>query len=148
MIHVMRLVRDTLIAGVGYLALAIPAFAISHTTPTPTPGPTGTIVTCPPGQFNALCNLRADNFGVLLGTIVTFAFVGAILIALAFLIYGGLKWIVSGGDKTAIEEARNHIVSAVVGLVIVFLVYFILNLIIYFFTGNNLFQITIPTLPK
>lgn len=100
------------------------------------------------GQFKPLCDLQAGNFGSTLGVIVTFAFVGAILIALAFLIWGGIKWITSGGDKTALEEARNHIVSAIVGLVIVFLVYFILNLVVFFFTGTNLFELQIPTLKK
>jgi len=40
-------------------------------------------------------------------------------VAVAFLIYGGIKWILSGGDKQAVESARNHIVAAIVGLVIV-----------------------------
>lgn len=106
------------------------------------------VVGCPPGQFKPLCDLNAGNLGSTLGILVTFAFVGAILIALAFLIWGGIKWITSGGDKTALEEARNHIVSAIVGLVIVFLVYFILNLVVFFFTGTNLFELQIPTLKK
>lgn len=112
-----------------------------------TPPPTAPVVVCPTGsQFNVLCTLTAANFGQTLGTLVTIAFVGAIIVALGFLIYGGLKWIVSGGDKTAIEEARNHIISAVVGLVIVFLVFFILNLVVYFFTGQSLISLKLPSL--
>lgn len=105
------------------------------------------VVTCPQGQFKALCEITGARFGETLGAVVTFAFILAIIIALAFLIYGGLKWIVSGGDKTALEEARNHIVAAIVGLVIIFLVYFILNLVITFFTGTGITDISIPTLP-
>lgn len=97
-------------------------------------------------QFEALCNLSADKLGPLISQLITFAFVIAIVIALAFLIWGGIKWITSGGDKTGVEEARNHVIAAVVGLIIVFLSYFILNLVVFFFTGNSLFQIEIPSL--
>lgn len=105
------------------------------------------VVNCPQGQFKALCEITGARFGETLGALVTFAFIFAIIVALAFLIYGGVKWMVSGGDKTALEEARNHIVAAIVGLVIVFLVYFILNLVVTFFTGTGITNINIPTLP-
>ncbi len=98
------------------------------------------------GQFKALCSLSATNIGVRISQLITFAFVMAIIIALAFLIWGGIKWITSGGDKSGVEEARNHVIAAVVGLIIVFLSYFILNLVVYFFTGASLFDIRIPTL--
>lgn len=107
-----------------------------------------TVVVCPEGQFKTLCQLSSSNFGRTIGTLVTFAFIAAIIIALIFLIWGGIKWITSGGDKTAVEEARNHIVAAIVGLVIVFLVYFILNLVVFFFTGTSIFNIKIPSLPQ
>ncbi len=98
------------------------------------------------GQFKNLCGLTGANFGNTFSQIITFAFVFAIIIALAFLIWGGVKWITSGGEKTGVDEARNHVVAAVVGLIIVFLSYFILNLVVFFFTGKGLNTITIPTL--
>lgn len=100
------------------------------------------------GQFSALCSLTAANIGQRISQVITFAFVIAIIIALAFLIWGGIKWITSGGEKTGVEEARNHVIAAVVGLIIVFLSYFILNLVVFFFTGENLFNIKIPTIGK
>lgn len=127
----------------SYFGLALPVFA---QVPTPTPVPGTQVVTCPSGQFENLCKLTTSDFGKVLGQLVTLAFIVAVVIALAFLIYGGIRWMVSGGDKTALEEARNHIVASVVGLVIVFLVYFVLNLIIQFFTGQSITNITIPTL--
>lgn len=104
------------------------------------------LVQCPPGQFNALCSLTADNFSNLLGNIINFAFIIAVLIALLFLIWGGIKWITSGGDKANVETARNHIIAAVIGLILVFLSYFILNIVVYVFTKQSLFNLTIPTL--
>ncbi len=104
------------------------------------------VIDCPQGTFNKLCNLSASNFGQLISTLITIAFIGATIIALAFLIYGGFKWIVSGGEKSALEEARNHIVASIIGLVIIFLSYFVLNLIVFFFTGQPLTNITFPTI--
>ena len=72
-------------------------------------------------------------------------FIVAVIVALGFLIYGGIKWIISGGDKAGVEAARNTIVAAVVGLVIVFLSYFILNIILGIF-GLSLGTLTLPTL--
>ena len=98
------------------------------------------------GQFNKLCNLTSNNFGNLIGAVITLLFVIAVIIALAFLVWGGLKWILSGGDKSAVEGARNTIVAAVVGLVIVFLAYFILNLVLTFFLGEGLSSLKIPNI--
>ncbi len=60
-------------------------------------------------------------------------FIAAILIALFYLIQGGIQWMVSGGDKQRVEQARLKLVYAIVGLVIVFLAFFLLNLIFGFF---------------
>ena len=80
--------------------------------------------------------------------VVSILFVIGIVVAIAFFIYGGIKWILSGGDKTAVESARNHIVSAVVGLVIVIAAFFILSTVIQLITGNafDLTNLCIPSL--
>lgn len=104
------------------------------------------IVECGSGPFAKICNLSGDKFSGVFGQILTFAFIIAIIIALAFLIWGGIKWVTSGGEKGGVEEARNHVIAAVVGLIIVFLSYFILNLVVYFFTGQSINNITIPQL--
>lgn len=103
---------------------------------------------CPPGAspFNKLCHLTAGGFGNIVGSVITILFIIAVIVALAFLIWGGIKWIISGGDKSAVESARNTIVAAVVGLIIVFLAYFILNIITNFFLGTNLTNFQLPQL--
>lgn len=126
----------------AFFSFAAPVAATSHT-PTPTPVITGTLIKCP-DQFNALCNLSTGNTGALVGQIINFAFLVAILIALAFLIYGGVKWITSGGDKADVEGARNHVIASVVGLIVVFLSYFIINLVVQFFTGKPLTELEFP----
>lgn len=42
------------------------------------------------------------------------------IIAFVFLLLGGIKWITSGGDKGNVEAARNQIVQALIGLIVVF----------------------------
>ena len=61
--------------------------------------------------------------------IITALFVIGVIVAVAFLIYGGIKWILSGGDKAAVDAARKHIVAAIIGLVIVAGAFFILNVV-------------------
>lgn len=64
---------------------------------------------------------------------VTFLLVGAALLSLAFLIWGGIAWITSGGDKTGVEAARKKVTFAILGLVVAFLGFFIINFIGAFF---------------
>jgi hypothetical protein len=66
---------------------------------------------------------------LLLHNIIILIFVIAALAFFFMFIIGGIQWITSGGDKTATESARGRITAALIGLVIVFLVYAILNLI-------------------
>ena len=73
-----------------------------------------------------------------LPAIITYLLIGATLLALAFIIFGGIKWITSGGDKTALEGARKMITYAIIGLVISFLAFFIINIIGNFFGVNLL----------
>lgn len=98
-------------------------------------------------QFAALCKLNADRFGELLGTGFTMLFILAALVALFYLLWGGFKWITSGGDSKSVDAARSHIIAAIIGLVIIFLSYFIINVVLYFFTGKTLQNITLPRLP-
>ena len=93
--------------------------------------------------------------GAIGGTVSEFTFAGivsaflrimlvaAALIFFFFLVWGGIEWILSGGDKTNTEKARNRITHALVGLVVVFAAWAIAQLVGTFF-GINIFQLTIP----
>ncbi len=101
---------------------------------------------CPPGQFANLCNLTFD--GALVGKLINILLVLAVILALIFLIWGGIRWIMSGGDKQKIEQARSAIIGAIVGLVLAFLSFLILNGVIFIITGQSSFgsALVIPTL--
>lgn len=95
--------------------------------------------------FDALCSLSGENLGQIVGAVVTFLLVIAVLIALFFLILGGIRWITSGGDKGKVESARNTIIAAIIGLVIAFLAFFILSVALQFF-GLSLQNLQLPTI--
>jgi len=86
--------------------------------------------------------------GLTIGSIVAggirLILVIAALVFFFILVIGGIRWIASGGDKTQTENARNQITAALVGLVIVFAAWAIVQLINTFF-GINIFELTIPS---
>ncbi len=118
------------------LLFAAPAFAGTPINPCPKDG----------SGLEKLCFPDPNALGNLVGTGFTLVIVIAVLLALGYLIWGGIKWVMSGGDKTALEEARNHIVAAVIGLVIIFMVYLVLNIILRFFIGKGISELQLPTL--
>lgn len=85
---------------------------------------------CPVNEWAGLCGLGFNN---VIGPLITTIFIIGVVVALLYLIWGGFKWITSGGDKGGVQAAREHIVAAIVGLVVIFLAYFIVNLVLSFF---------------
>jgi hypothetical protein len=104
-------------------------------------------LTSPGGYtFEPVAGMPGGGMGQLQRAIrwgVTALFIGATLLALAFLIMGGIQWIMSGGDKAAIESARKKIVWAVIGLIVTFGAYLVLNILGSFF-GLNLLSPDCP----
>ena len=60
------------------------------------------------------------NIPGLIGWGIQILFLVAGLVAFVYLLLGGIKWITSGGDKGAVEGARNQIIQALIGLIVVF----------------------------
>lgn len=69
--------------------------------------------------------------------VVNYMFIIAAFLAVAYLMYGGIKWITSRGDKIQVESARKHIVAAVIGLVIVAGSFFALNVVFRLLGAEN-----------
>lgn len=69
--------------------------------------------------------------------IVNLMFLIAAFLAVAYLMFGGIKWITSRGDKIAVEAARKHIVAAVIGLIIVAGSFFALNVVFRLLGAEN-----------
>ncbi|MFA6814363.1 MAG: hypothetical protein GX943_01500 [Candidatus Pacebacteria bacterium] len=74
----------------------------------------------------------ATNFGTMFSSILNVVMLVAAILVFAFLIFGGIQWITSGGDKNKAEEARNKITAAIIGLIIVAASYAVINLVVNF----------------
>lgn len=118
-----------------YPFLAFPAYAQASVDPCPRDLPVGIAKT--------LCALGGDQIATTIRNVVVLFIVLAVVIALLYLLYGGIKWITSKGEKTEVEAARNHIIAAVVGLIVVFLSIFILSIILAAF-NISFNQLEIP----
>jgi len=123
-------------SAIGFALSAVPVLADTSVSACPTTT-----------QFSLLCNLDAAHLQNIIGPAITFVFVIATIIALGYLIWGGIKWIISQGDKQGVEDARNHIIAAIIGLVLVFFSYLVINLVLGFFTnGATLNNLQLPHL--
>lgn len=47
------------------------------------------------------------------------------VLALLFIIFGGFRYIISLGNPESVEKARNTVLYAILGLIIIFLAYFL-----------------------
>lgn len=73
--------------------------------------------------------IKITDVGQLISAAVGTVLIIASLLAFLYLILGGIKWITSGGDKAGMEEARNKITHAIVGLIIVGAAWAIMSLV-------------------
>lgn len=94
------------------------------------------------GIAGSAANIEAGN---LVSGFLQLILTGAAIIFFFMLVIGGVKWIMSGGDKAHTEGARNQITAALVGLVIVFSAWAIASLVKAFF-GVDIFNLTIESI--
>ena len=64
-----------------------------------------------------------DNIILVINWIL--GFVG--LVAVVMLVYGGFTYVISGGDEQKLESAKNTIIYAVIGIVVVLLAFVIVR---------------------
>lgn len=127
-----------------YLSVATLTFAVSNNA---VQGSNSTVKLCPEGSmFDTLCKTTSADPQTLLSRILNILLLLGAVAALIFLIIGGFKWITAGGDKTKVEAARNTIVGAIIGLVVVFLSFFVINFVFKLLTGNDIGSFTLPAL--
>ncbi|MGD9129406.1 MAG: hypothetical protein PVJ09_02890 [Candidatus Woesebacteria bacterium] len=74
----------------------------------------------------------STDIGAMINGLLRIVMVIAALLVFAYLIWGGIEWITSGGDKGKTENARNKITQAVIGLVVIAASYAILTLVLNF----------------
>lgn len=96
----------------------------------------------PAGQFAGLKDLTV---GSIVSGLIRLVLIIAALAFFTILVLGGIRWILSRGDKAEVENARNQITHALIGLAVIFAAWAIIKLIETLF-GINILQLTIPSL--
>lgn len=96
----------------------------------------------PHGQFTPLTEVSIP--GLISAAINITLIVASILFVFTILI-GGIKLIISGGEKERTDNARRQIVNALIGVTVIFCTWALLNLINQFY-GVDLLTFEIPTL--
>lgn len=59
------------------------------------------------------------------------------IVSVIMLIYGGLRYVISGGDSKKVTDAKNTILYAIIGLIISVLAFAIVNFVINAITGES-----------
>jgi hypothetical protein len=118
--------------GLAYLATGLPVYADEN------------ISLEPPAQFEKLKNISVAS---MVSAAIRLILIVAALLFFFMLILGGIKWILSGGDKAGVEGAQKQITAALIGLGIVFLTWVIIALVKMLF-GVDILQLSIPSFQR
>ncbi|MDK2899244.1 MAG: hypothetical protein PWQ10_431 [Patescibacteria group bacterium] len=124
----MKKTIKTLLTGL----LAVPVLALGVNLISPVVQPTFAL-TIQDGADSAKSDDQAasldGNDGVF-RTITNIALYVIGAISVLMLIYGGIRYTISGGDTAAVTAAKNTILYAIVGIVVALLAYAIVNFVI------------------
>ena len=74
----------------------------------------------------------ARNLGIWITGVASLLIAIIVLLVFFQLIMGGFSWITSGGDKGKTDEARNRLVAAIIGLLIIAASYAVLVVLLRF----------------
>ena len=89
---------------------------------------------CPQGT-GVRCN--EGDLGSIFVTIINWALAIAFILAVIFLIYGGFRYILSGGNEESAKSGRQAIFNSLIGIVIVVLSYVIVQIVYRFVSGTG-----------
>lgn len=70
-----------------------------------------------------------SNLGTIVAAALPYVFTAAGVLLLIYLLLSGLEYMTSRGEPKAVEAAKNKITSALVGFVVVFVAYWIVQII-------------------
>ena len=111
-----------MVLGIGVTPLVAPAVVGASAKTQLCQGATGTNNCQKAGEQNDLTVVIKNVVNILLFLI------GAISVIM--IVVGGLRYVTSAGDQSAVNGAKNTILYAVVGLVVAFMAYAIVNFVI------------------
>jgi uncharacterized membrane protein len=71
----------------------------------------------------------------IVGNGVNILLILAVILSIIFIAWAGFQWATSGGDKSKLSAARSKLTWAIVGLIITFFAFAILQIIAHFFNA-------------
>ena len=80
-------------------------------------------------KFTPFRSGEGATLGAVISALIPYLFAAAGLLLLLYLLYGGLSLMLSRGDPKAIQSAKDKITSAVMGFVIVFVSYWLVQIV-------------------
>lgn len=82
---------------------------------------------CKTNTTSEICKNKDENIGEVIGTIVNVLLFIVGALSVLMIIIGGILYTTSGGDSGAVSKAKNTILYAIVGLVVAFVAFAIVN---------------------
>ena len=80
-------------------------------------------------ERDSVRNLAGKNLGDIINTVLPYIYSIAGILLLLYLIMGGLGLMTSAGDPKKVESAQKRITNAIIGIVIIFASYWIIQLL-------------------
>ncbi len=80
-------------------------------------------------------NLLDGNGGGFVGNVVNFMLYVVGVLSVIMLIWGGLRYVLSGGNEKSVTAAKNTILYAIIGLIVALLSYAIINFVLTSVSG-------------
>lgn len=78
-------------------------------------------------------NLEKDSLGTIISALIPYLFVFAGLLLFVYLIIGGFSYLTSGGEPKAMEQAKGKVTNAIIGFIIIFIAYWVVQIFHYIF---------------
>ncbi len=103
----MRNFSKSATVGATALALLMPVIVLAVSLPNPTP----------PGSSGQAIDLRYIEF--IIQRIAEFLIVFGVVIAVIMIIWGGISWILAGGNDERLKTAKKRVWNGVIGAAIV-----------------------------
>jgi len=88
-----------------------------------------------PEETGIRCN--EGGLGEIFVTVINWALAIGFILAVIFLIYGGFRYILAGGNEESAKAGRQAIFNALIGVVIIVLSYVIVQIVYRFVSGGS-----------
>jgi hypothetical protein len=76
-----------------------------------------------------------------------FMFLIGIVLCVIMILYSGIQWITSGGEKQQLEKARGRLIYSIVGLVVIVTAFMLVRLVLNLFSANPDYFINLGPTP-